>query len=313
MNKIKVLMIALLFVFIPTVMAEEVTTTSKASVVTSTTRTSYSSTTKSSRTTSYYDDDDDYDLDDLEDEFNNITSTYNNVDLGKNAKVRNNESSGYKYFVDDDADILTDSEEEELLKTLELCSEFGNAGFVSVSVQTSNPNKYAQDWYHSNFGTTSGTIFMINMKIRQLSVFSDGKNYNIITTNKAESIVSNVYRYATNGNYYGCANNAFKQIYTLLSGKQIFEPMKMMSNIFISITIATFICYIYVLSTSSIKKAKGKELFNGIEKSVAISNINIVKTGTKRVYSPQSDSSSGGGGGGGGGGGSSGGGASHGF
>ena len=70
---------------------------------------------------------------------------------------------------------------------------------------------------------------------------------------------------------------------------------------------------IFIVSDSSIKKAKSKELFDGINKEVKISDIKIVKKGTRSVYSPQSDSSGGSGGGGGGGGGSSGGGGGHSF
>ena len=309
MNKIKLLFITLLFVFIPTVMAEEITT-SKPSLITSTTNaTKRSTTTTSRRTYSSYDYEDELDEEDDELESSSSSTYYK---MSSNSIVRKNESSGYTYFIDDGANLIkNDDQKEELLKTLELCSEFGNAGFVSLSVNTSNPTSYAQNWYHNHFSTQSGTIFMINMKIRKITVFSDGKNYSKVTTNKAESIVSNVYRYASKEDYFSCTNKAFKQIYTLLSGKQIFEPMKMVSNLFISITFATIICYIYVLSSSQIKKAKGKELFGGIEKDVLISDINIVKTGTRRVYSPQSSGGSSGGGGGGGG--SSGGGASHGF
>ena len=52
---------------------------------------------------------------------------------------------------------------------------------------------------------------------------------------------------------------------------------------------------------------------NNIKRNVLIQNIVPTKTGTRRVYSPQSDSSGGGSSGGGGGGGSSGGGGGHSF
>ena len=296
MNKIKVILIGLVLFTVSSVKAETTTvgiTNTQGTRVTSSTSNRTSTTRRTTTDT------------DLEEK---VTK----YGYSENAIIKTNASSGYKYVVSDAAELLSDGEKEELLSTLELCSEFGNAGFFSVNEYASSPDAYASSLYHSLYGTSSGTIFVINMRIRKITVFSDGSNYSKITTNKAESIVSNVYRYASNENYFACANNAFKQVYQLLSGKTIFEPMKMVSNLFISITIATFICYIYILSTSKIKKAKDKELFSGINKDLMLSNINIVKTGTREVYNPPSDSG-GSSGGGGGGGGSSGGGASHGF
>lgn len=294
MNRIKLVLVLLLFT-VPVVKAETTT-----NAVTSS-RSTYSSRTTTNNSYSYYDDD----------EYESSSSKTVTYGLSSTAIVKTNSSTGYKYFIDDRSDLLSESEEEQVFEYLEKCSEYGNAGFFSVNDYASDPDYYSKNLYHSIFGTASGTILVINMNIRQISVFSDGDNFNKVTTAKATSIVSNTYMYAHNEDYYRCVLNSFKQIYSLLSGKTIFEPMKMMSNAFIAITVAAFACYIYVLSTSTIKKAKGNALFNGIIKTVNISNINITKTGTRAVYNPPSSSS--GGSSGGGGGHSSGGGASHGF
>ena len=129
-------------------------------------------------------------------------------------------------------------------------------------------------------------------------------------------ITDNIYRYASNEEYYDCASVAFSQMSTLLSGGKILEPMRHISNGFVAIVVSFFTTFLIVLGSSGIKKAKYNEIINNSEVSFSATNVTGVKTGTHRVYSPVSESSGGGssgGGGGGGGGGSSGGGGGHSF
>ena len=149
------------------------------------------------------------------------------------------------------------------------------------------------------------------MDNREIYIFSDGNNYRYITSDKAYSITDNVYRYASDGNYYECARKAFSQIRDVLEGRKISEPMRYISNAFIAITLASFINFFIVMFHSKIKTSKEKEIISNCKINFEIGEIGAHKTGTKRVYSPQSDGGSSGGGGGGGG--SSGGGGGHGF
>ena len=85
--------------------------------------------------------------------------------------------------------------------------------------------------------------------------------------------------------------------------------MRYISNLFISITLAFFINFLIVLFNTKIKQLSNKEIISNCKIKFNVSNVNAVKTGTHKVYSPLSS----GGGSSGGGGGSSGGGGGHNF
>ena len=222
-----------------------------------------------------------------------------------------NESTNFSATIDDKANLLTVEERVKLFEEIKPLTEYGHTAFVSIANNYSSVESFADSYYHSNYGTESGTIFIIDMSNRKIYIFSDGANYRTVTSAKAYSITDNTYTYATNKDYYGCASYSFKQIYTILSGGKIAEPMRYTSNIFIAITLAFFFSFLYILSKSKISKASDRSVVNNCDITFQIGATSAIKTGQHSVYSPQSSGSSGGGGGGGGG--SSGGGGGHGF
>lgn len=252
-----------------------------------------------------------------EEDFDYDTETYDSLDIeDKEEKEATSEKSefGFQLIIDDQADLLTDEEEAKLKEEMVKLTEFGNIAFVSINSNSTSTSYFADSYYHSHFGTDSGSIFLIDMANRQIYIFSDGYNYSVITNSKADIITDNIYKYASNKEYYECASSAFDQMNTLLSGGKIFEPMRHLSNGVIAIVVAFFINFIIVLINSSTKKASNNEILKTCDISFNASNIVGRKTGTHSVYSPQSSGSSGGSsGGGGGGGGHSGGGGGHSF
>ena len=304
MNKIKYLLLVLCLFVTTNVYAEESATTkaSASGVITSTTR---PSTTRSTSKNSYS-------------YSGSSSSSTTTTGTSSTIQIKEVEGTSYKLFIDDKQDLLTSSEEELLFSDMEKLAPYGNVGFLSLSSTSGSETSIATNYYVANFGQTNGILFMINMGSRKLTIraFSTEAGVDLISSNKVDSILANVYRYATNKEYYTCAKNVFNQVYTVISGKAIFEPMKIASNAILAFAISSFILYIYVLGSSSIKKASNKEVMDGINRNVNIGDIIIRPNGTRSVYSPQSDSSSGGGGGfsgGGGGGGFHSSGGSHGF
>ena len=221
----------------------------------------------------------------------------------------------YKVLIEDDADLLTDEEEEKLSKSMKRLTEFGNIAFKSIDSNDTSTANFASSYYHSNFGTSSGTLFVIDMANRQIYIFSDGKNYSVITNSKAEIITDNIYTYATNKNYYECASSAYSQMYTLLNGGKIAEPMRHISNGILALVLAFFINFMTVLFNQHLKKASDDEIIENCDVNFSLSNLSATKTGSHRVYSPVESSSGGSSSSGGGssGGGSSGGGGGHSF
>ena len=220
-----------------------------------------------------------------------------------------NENTGYRVIVEDDANLLTEDELKRLRDEMIALTEYGHIAFKTISENHTTAESYASDYYHEKFGTDSGTLLLIDMDNRYIYIFSDGENYNVITTGKANIITDNIYQYASDEKYYDCASVGFSQVNTLLNGGKIAEPMRHISNILIALTLAFFINFIIVLVNTNIKKAKAKEVLKTCSIDFNIGEVSAHKTGTHSVYSPQSSSSSGGSSGGG----SSGGGGGHSF
>lgn len=247
---------------------------------------------------------------DSDDESTDVNSYFQN----KSSYVYQNEETKYTVVIEDDANLLSEEEEEKLKVKMIPLTEHGHIIFKSIDSNYTTTENYASSYYHSNFSTQSGTLFLIDMNNRNIYIFSDGDNYRSVTRSKAYSITDNTYRYATRGDYYSCAYYSFDQINSVLNGRKIAEPMRNASNVVVSITIALLINFLIVFYHSRIKKAKISEITKNCVIDFNIGKVYAEKTGTHRVYSPVSDSSSsGGGGGGGGGGGSSGGGGGHSF
>lgn len=247
-------------------------------------------------------------------DYTNIVTTNDNIQYVETAGTNyyKNEKTGFVAFIDDGQNLITTEQEKLLLERLITLTEFGNAGFVTTNTSYSSFKELCRSYYRNMFGDADGSIFVIEMHTRQLGLYSDGASQYIITGSKANSITDNVYKYASNGDYYGCADLAFSQIYTVLNGGKIAEPMRYTSNIFIALTLALFFGFLFVMVKSKIKKASYQEIIKNCDIEFEVGETSAVKTGQHSVYSPQSSSSGGSssGGGGGGGGGSFG---SHGF
>lgn len=194
-------------------------------------------------------------------------------------------------IIEDDANLLTEDQEQNLRNSMTPLTEFGNIIFKSISYNSTTPASYARSYYNNKFGNQSGTVFLIDMSQRYLYIFSNGRNYGIITTSKANIITDNVYRYAKNADYYTCATETFRQIYTLLDGGKIFEPMRHMSNGVIALVFSFLAVYLYIMKVSNIKVAPAKDVVSGCDASIKLSNIDVLHMGQRRIYSPPSSSS----------------------
>lgn len=242
--------------------------------------------------------------------------------LSKSKAVETNNSE-YLIVIEDDANLLTEEEEQNLKIKMEELKEFGNVMFKTTNTYNSSSSlRYIQNYYYSRFENRSGLAFYIDMNNRQLCLCATGGLDELITSSKCDTIMDNVYRYARKGNYYSCAIETFAQSNQLLNRQKIAESMKHICNAFLSVMISLFIGYGFVRVISHAKKATNYEIISESEMSLEHSQVEVQKTGSHKVYSPVSSSSSSGrsssGGsssssGGGGGGGFSGSGGSHGF
>lgn len=228
-------------------------------------------------------------------------------------RVYENPETAYVAIIEDDAGLLSEMEEVELAKVMLPITEYGNVAFQSIDENVYSTKTYIEEYYREQFGTRSGTVFLIDMDNRKIWIFSDGAIYRVITNSYADTITDNCYRYASKEQYYRCAEEAFSQIYTLLEGNRIAQPMKYISNTLLAIVLALLLNFFVMRQMSKVRYPGEKELQKGLISRYQFNNPNAEYIRTTKTYSPPSSSGGGGGSSGGGGGGSSGGGGGHSF
>ena len=203
-------------------------------------------------------------------------------------------SSGeFELLIDDSADILTAEEENRLEKDMTKLLEYGNILFVSENVEINDAYSAAVAYYYKNFGYENGTIFYINMKSRYIYIYSEGDNGKILTKMKSNIITDNVYKYASIEKYYECASEAFSQIYTVLNGGKIAQPLRYICSMIIALISSFMVCFIYAYFSSQNKETRINDLINSVDAKLNVNNFNAVITGEDKVYIPPSSSSSG--------------------
>ena len=208
----------------------------------------------------------------------------------------------YQIIIEDDADILTETEELELKNEMAVLTEFGNVMFKTTNTANNiKALKYIQNYYYSVLKNERGVAFYIDMNQRQVCACATGGLEKVITSAKCDTIMDNVYIYARKGNYFECAKETFSQMNNLFNGNKIAEPMKYICNTILSIMFSLFVTYGFFMLCARNEKATKKEILGQCTASLEHSPVIVTKTGTHSVYSPVSDSSSSGGSFGGGG------------
>ncbi len=213
--------------------------------------------------------------------------------------------------ISDDADLLTAEEEQALLEVMKPVTEYGNIAFKSVPEggNGSSAAYFAEKYYQKTFGLTDGAVFLIDMDNRKIYIYCQDAFYQTISSSRSETITDNVYKYASRGEYYECAAEAFREIHTLMEGGRIAQPMKYVSNAFLALILALLVNFIIVRSVSRLKAPRNKEILQSAKVYFEESEGTAVFTHQTKKYDPIQTSSGGGGGrSGGGGGGFSGGG-----
>ena len=211
---------------------------------------------------------------------------------GDDAVYRNPET-GYEIYIIDECDLLSDAEEKQLLNDMIPVTNYGNAAFVSTYSNTTTII-YAQEKYYKLFKNDSGSIFVVDMNNRNIWIHSDGDIYKTVTKAYANTIADNTYIHATNGQFYKCASEVFKQEYTLLEGGKIARPMKHITNAIISMIVALLANFIFLLISRKKPDSFDKEAVTALAAStiVAAGGATLVNSRRYRRESSSSSSSS---------------------
>lgn len=210
-----------------------------------------------------------------------------------------NEKTGYRLILEDDAGLLTSEESIALRWKMEPITQYGNVAFKTVRENASSAAAFAESYYHGKFGTASGTLFLIDMDNRKIWIFSDGAVYKIIHENYAETITDNVYRHASKGQYYLCASQAYDEIYTLLRGGRISQPMKYISNLLLALILALFANFLLASHMSKLRAPSDNEILDNATLKFSHTPPEAFFKHQTRRHAPRGGSGSGHGGGGG--------------
>lgn len=220
-----------------------------------------------------------------------------------------NPETGYEVFIEDDAELLTGDEISTVVKSMEPVTAYGNVVLKSVLTNNTSTRDFAGRYYESLFGSESGTLFLIDMDNRYLYIHNTGTVSRLITDRQCDIITDNIYTYASDGDYAGCAIAAYQQMLRLLEGGRIAQPMKYICNLLLALILALLINYALVRAFSAGRKPSAAQLFGGAYTHYSLRNPHAAFLHQTKVYSPRT--SSGGHSGRGGGGHSRSGGASH--
>lgn len=228
-----------------------------------------------------------------------------------------NSETGYTYFVYDSAELLSEVEEETVLRALEPISEFGHAGVIIIDDNPFNSaEKYASEFLKDSFGTDkTGIALIIDFTPGQhyLYICAGDKNFSGISSDKCDIVTDNIYRYAKNEQFYTCALEGVHQINDVLNGINIPQPMKYLSNACLAIIMGLILAYFIASTTSKTHNSSTSERLKNIFTQFKVNSPSATVTSTTKTYSPRSSGSGGHGGGGHGGGGGGHHGGGHGF
>lgn len=219
----------------------------------------------------------------------------------------------YSYLILDGQDLLSDAQEQEVMEYIYPILQYGNVIFQSTMLDKGDDYEgFCEDTYYDYFGNEPGIIFQIDMGNRKLTLSSSTELDDAIR-HERDTIVDNVYRYATDEDYCRCVCRCFDEVYAVINDEAIAHSMKYIDNALIAIIISLIINFLIAFAGSKRKTSAG-EIVAAMAVTTAFAGTAITKGILTKEYSPRSSGSGGsGGGGGGGGGGFSGGSSSHGF
>ena len=81
------------------------------------------------------------------------------------------EETNYQLLIEDDANLLTDSDIDKLMTDMQPLTQYGNIVFKSISENSTSAQNFAKDYYHGKYGIMSGSLFLIDMDSRIIYIF----------------------------------------------------------------------------------------------------------------------------------------------
>lgn len=208
-------------------------------------------------------------------------------------RVYINPKTNYMTLLSDDAQLLDEEEEQELAAQMQDITAYGNVIFKTTDSGVWDTASYAGEYYREKIGTDSGMLLLIDMENRMIWIHCDGAVYQVITKSYADTITDNVYRYASDGDYYKCAAQAYGQALALLEGNRIAQPMKYISNALLAVILALLLNYALVCFCTGKRKPGRRELLGNAGNYFRYTEPRAFFVRETRTYHPTSSGGSG--------------------
>ncbi|MDO4538285.1 MAG: TPM domain-containing protein [Coriobacteriales bacterium] len=214
-------------------------------------------------------------------------------------------AEGNAFVIDDQANLLTASQENQLKSDYMGLTEYADVAFVSVRANTKSTETFAHNYVNSRFGERAALIFVIDMDNREIWVYANEAGLSLVSRADARAITDNIYKLASKGDYYACADAAFSQLLMKCEGGRIARPVKHITNTLIAVVLGVLVTFLYTKHTRSRLMREGEELRTAAQLAALPELVmsEPVVTRTEREYKSSSSDGGGGGGVGGGGGG----------
>lgn len=215
-----------------------------------------------------------------------------------------NPDTGMQASVLDDANYLTDEEEQALLVKMKPITAYANVVYLTDENNLEYSERYSEALctrtMEKMFGSDPAVIYLVDNEYDYIK--AQGGAESRINDTKAYNITDDVYMLSAKGKYYEGAVKAFSEIEKLLAGKAVISPVQLICNAFLALFLAFVVNYAIMKGAVKLKQPSLEEVIEGSYSSAAVGLPNAVFTHQTKVYSPRSKSSGGGHGGGGGGG-----------
>ena len=119
------------------------------------------------------------------------------------------EASAETMYVYDQADLLTEKEEEKLQDYAEIMKEVWEMNFLIVTTddaQGKSSMEYADDFYDAQFPEESeidGVVYLIDMDHREIYLSTSGIAIRYLTDERIDIILDTAFEHVAEGDYYG--------------------------------------------------------------------------------------------------------------
>lgn len=163
----------------------------------------------------------------------------------------------------DNADILKESEEKDLINRLDSVSEEYKVDIIIATVETvgaDTSDKYVNDFYDANncgYGNNKdGVLLLVTMKERDYRILSNGLGADAISSDEIEEIGDAISSSLSNSKYVDAFNTYIDKCEYQIDGEINGFPFPFIKNLIVSLVIGLIVAFI----ATSIMKGKLKSV-----------------------------------------------------